>query len=126
MPFDQTQFCFFSPEQAQTRPTPHILEQDQTERMNGTMGNQYDQLRSSPEAKQLLENQEAIKKVLSSPDTKKLLQQLQKKDSGKLQAAAQSALQGDSAALSNLVRELSGNPEAARAMEHLNQRLTKK
>ena len=28
------------------------------------MGNQYDQLRSSPEAKQLLENQEAIKKVL--------------------------------------------------------------
>lgn len=90
------------------------------------MGNQYDQLRSSPEAKQLLENQEAIKKVLSSPDTKKLLQQLQKKDAGKLQAAAKSALQGDSAALSNLVRELSGNPEAARAMEQLNQRFTKK
>lgn len=85
----------------------------------------HDQLRSSPQAKQLLENREAIQKMLSSPDTKKLLQQLQKKDSGTLQAAAQAALQGDSSALRHLAQELSGNPEAAKAMDHLNQTLKK-
>ena len=42
-----------------------------------------------------------------------------------LQAAAQSALQGDTTALSSVLQELSSDPQAAKAMEQLNKTLNK-
>ena len=44
---------------------------------------------------------------------------------GRLQAAAQSALQGDTSALSSVLQELSSDPQAAKAMEQLNKTLNK-
>ena len=38
---------------------------------------------------------------------------------GRLQAAAQSALQGDTTALSSVLQELSSDPQAAKAMEQI-------
>lgn len=58
------------------------------------MQNFADQLSSNPQAKQLLENQKAIRQMLANPETRKVLQSLQKKNVGRLQAAAQSALPG--------------------------------
>ena len=55
-------------------------------------------LRDHPQAKQLLENQAAIRQMLANPETQKLLRSLQKKNAGQLKSAAQSALQGDTAA----------------------------
>ena len=84
-----------------------------------------DQLSSHPQAKQLLENQKAIRQMLANPETRKVLQSLQKKNVGRLQAAAQSALQGDTSALSSVLQELSSDPQAAKAMEQLNKTLNK-
>ena len=83
------------------------------------------QLSSNPQAKQLLENQKAIRQMLANPENRKVLQSLQKKNVGRLQAAAQSALQGDTAALSSVLQELSSDPQAAKAMEQLNKTLNK-
>ena len=88
------------------------------------MQNFADQLSSNPQAKQLLENQKAIRQMLANPETRKVLQSLQKKNVGRLQAA-QSALQGDTTALSSVLQELSSDPQAAKAMEQLNKTLNK-
>lgn len=77
----------------------------------------------SPQAKKLLENQAAIRKLLSNPETKKVLQLLRKQDSAQLQQAAQAAMKGDASALNRIMSDLSRSPEAAKAMEHLNQSL---
>ena len=61
-----------------------------------------DQLKENPAAKELLANQKAIRQLLADPETRKVLSSLQKKNSAQLQAAAQSALQGNSSALSGL------------------------
>ena len=89
------------------------------------MQNFADQLSSNPQAKQLLENQKAIRQMLANLETHKVLQSLQKKNVGRLQAAAQSALQGDTSALSSVLQELSSDPQAAKAMEQLNKTLNK-
>ena len=85
------------------------------------MQNFADQLSSNPQAKQLLENQKAIRQMLANPETHKVLQSLQKKNVGRLQAA----LQGDTSALSSVLQELSSDPQAAKAMEQLNKTLNK-
>ena len=43
------------------------------------MQNFADQLSSNPQAKQLLENQKAIRQMLANPETRKVLQSLQKR-----------------------------------------------
>lgn len=48
------------------------------------MQNFADQLSSNPQAKQLLENQKAIRQMLANPETRKVLQSLQKKNVGRL------------------------------------------
>ncbi|MCI5499341.1 MAG: hypothetical protein MR419_07440 [Clostridiales bacterium] len=89
------------------------------------MPNFADQLGSNPQAKQLLENQKAIRQMLANPETRKVLQSLQKKNVNRLQAAAQSALQGDTSALTGVLQELSADPQAAKAMERLNQTMNR-
>lgn len=82
-----------------------------------------DQLKENPAAKELLANQKAIRQLLADPETRKVLSSLQKKNSAQLQAAAQSALQGNSVALSGLLQELSSDPQAAQAMQKLDENL---
>ena len=82
-----------------------------------------DQLKENPAAKELLANQKAIRQLLADPETRKVLSSLQKKNSAQLQAAAQSALQGNSSALSGLLQELSSAPPAAQAMQKLDKNL---
>lgn len=82
-----------------------------------------DQLKENPAAKELLANQKAIRQLLADPETRKVLSSLQKKNSAQLQAAAQSALQGNSVALSGLLQELSSDPQAAQAMQKLGKNL---
>ena len=82
-----------------------------------------DQLKENPAAKELLANQKAIRQLLADPETRKVLSSLQKMNSVQLQAAAQSALQGNSSALSGLLQELSSDPQAAQAMQKLDKNL---
>lgn len=89
------------------------------------MQKESDSLRSNPQAKQILENKKAIEQVLKNPEAQKVLKQLQQKDSKQLQSAAKAALGGDTTALNKLFQELSGNPEAKKAMENLNDTMSK-
>jgi len=84
-----------------------------------------DQLQQIPQAQKLLKDQAALRQVLNNPDTQKVLAQLQKTDTSQLQAAAQSALKGDASALNGILKTLSSNPEAAKAMDALNKKLSK-
>lgn len=84
-----------------------------------------DQLQQIPQAQKLLKDQAALRQVLSNPDTQKVLAQLQKTDTSQLQAAAQAALKGDASALNGILKNLSSNPEAAKAMDALNKKLSK-
>lgn len=84
-----------------------------------------DQLHQIPQAQKLLKDQAALRQVLSNPDTQKVLAQLQKTDASQLQAAAQAALKGDASALNGILRKLSQDPEAAKAMNALNKKLFK-
>ena len=61
----------------------------------------------------------------ANPETQKLLRSLQKKNAGQLKSAAQSALQGDTAALTQVLNELAADPQAKQAMEQLDQTLNK-
>ena len=72
----------------------------------------------------LLKNQAALRQTLNSPETQKILRQLKKNDPSQLQAAAQAAIQGDSSGLASLLQSLSRDPEAARAVEDLNRKLS--
>lgn len=84
-----------------------------------------DHLHQIPQAQKLLKDQAALRQVLSNPDTQKVLAQLQKTDTSQLQAAAQAALKGDASALNGILRKLSQDPEAAKAMNALNKKLSK-
>lgn len=84
-----------------------------------------DQLQQIPQAQKLLKDQAALRQVLNNPDTQKVLAQLQKTDTSQLQAAAQAALKGDASALNSILKTLSSNPEAAKAMDALNKKLSK-
>ena len=72
----------------------------------------------------LLKNQ-ALRQALSTPETQKLLGQLKKQNPAQLQAAAQAAMAWDPSGLSGLLQTLSRDPDAARAMDQLNRKLSK-
>ena len=78
-----------------------------------------------PKQVQDLLNSQALRQTLRSPETQKILGQLKQKNSAQLQAAAQAAMKGDASGLSSLLQELSRNPDTARAMEELSQKLPK-
>lgn len=83
------------------------------------MQNSSDTLGKAPKKQQA-----ALRQMLTSPDTRKVLELLRGRDAGQLQSAAKSAMQGDASALTRLVEELVQNPEAAAAMENMNRTLT--
>ena len=81
------------------------------------------QIMNSPEAAKLLGNKETLDALSKSPDVQKFMQMLQDKSGGSLQAVAEAAMRGDTSKLSQLVNEVSQNPEAAKAINNLNQKL---
>lgn len=80
-------------------------------------------LGADSQVKRLLADQKAVRQLLNNPETRKLLQSLQRKNTQRLQEAAKSALQGDPSALNGVLQELAKDPQAAKAMEGLDQAL---
>ena len=62
---------------------------------------------------------EAIRRLLSRPETRSVLRALEKKDPRQVRDAAQSALEGDASRLNGLLAALNRDPEAKKAMEKL-------
>ena len=82
-------------------------------------------LHPSTRPKRPINSNASIRQALSSPDAQQILKVLQSKDAARLQAAAQSALKGDSRALSGILGELAKNSDANKAMERLNHIMNK-
>ena len=62
---------------------------------------------------------EAIRRLLSRPETRAVLRALEKKDPQQVRDAAKSALEGDASGLNGLLTALNRDPEAKKAMEKL-------
>ena len=62
---------------------------------------------------------EAIRRLLSQPETRTVLAALKARDPEQVRAAAQAALKGDAGALNSLLSAVSRDPEARKAMERL-------
>lgn len=83
-----------------------------------------DMLRNSP-ASDLLKNKGAIQSLANSPDAKKFMELLRGQNGAELQSAANAAMKGDPAKLNKLLQDLVKNPEGAKAVENLSQKLPK-
>lgn len=79
----------------------------------------------TPEAASLLRDPRRLKALLSAPETRQLMALLQRQNGGALRAAAEQARQGDSAALSEMLREMTRSQAGAQAVEQLRTTLEK-
>ena len=71
----------------------------------------------TPQAEKLLKDKAALERLLRSPDTKALMEMLQRQ--GGLQAAADAAMHGDPTQLQNLVGRVMDDPTGARVVERI-------
>lgn len=85
-----------------------------------------DDLMSSPEAAALLKNKSAVQGLLSSPDTKKLMDMLNQNAGGGLKTAADAAMKGDPSALMGLMQQVMGSKEGAALVDRIQKSVPKK
>ena len=70
-------------------------------------------LMKSPEAAALLKNKEALTRIMSSPDTKALMEVLNRQAGGGPKGPADAAMKGDAKALAGIVEHLMQSKEGA-------------
>ncbi|MCI8652035.1 MAG: hypothetical protein HFF05_06335 [Oscillospiraceae bacterium] len=75
------------------------------------------ELSKDPKAAQLLGDTAALKSLLASPETQKLVSLLNQKGGGGLQAAAKAAAKGQPDALMGILNQVMASPEGAQAAE---------
>ncbi len=64
-------------------------------------------------AADFMNNQQAMREMLQSPDTKKLMEMLEQNAGGNLKDAAQAAMRGDTASLQKLVQAVMSSQEGS-------------
>lgn len=79
----------------------------------------WDTLKKDPKAAKLLGDPTALRNLLSSPETQKLVALLNQNSGGSLQSAAQAAANGKPDALMGLLNQVMGSKEGAQAVENL-------
>ena len=77
----------------------------------------FDALKKDPQAAQLLGDSAALKNLLSSPETQKLVSLLSQAGGDGLKAATQAAAKGKPDALMGILNQVMGSPEGAKAAE---------
>ena len=78
-----------------------------------------DALKKDPQAAKLLGDPAALRSLLASPETQKLMSLLNQKAGSGLQAAAQAAAKGKPEELMGLLSQIMGTPEGAHAVDSL-------
>lgn len=76
-------------------------------------------LKKDPQAAKLLGDPAALRSLLASPETQKLMSLLNQRAGSSLQAAAQAAVKGKPEELMGLLNQVMGTPEGAHAVEDL-------
>jgi len=82
-------------------------------------------LKQDPQAAKLLNNPAALKDLLSAPETKKLMDLLNRQAGSGLQSAAQAAAQGKPDALMGILDQVMHSQEGATAVESLQKKAPK-
>lgn len=77
----------------------------------------------SPQAANFLNNRQAVESLMKSPEAQQLMALLNQNAGQGLKDAAQSAMKGDTARLSQLVEGLMSNPQSAKLVEELNKKV---
>ena len=77
----------------------------------------FDALKKDPKAAQLLGDSAALRSMLSSPETQKLVSLLNQAGGDGLKSAAQAAAKGKPDALMGILNQVMGSPEGAKAAE---------
>lgn len=77
----------------------------------------------SLQATNLLNNKQAVESLMKSQEAKQLMELLSKNSEQNLQQAAQSAINGNTAQLAQLVEGLMRNPQSAKLVEDLNKKV---
>lgn len=77
----------------------------------------FDSLQQDPQAARILGDPATLKNILSSPETQKLVSLLQQVGGNGLKTATQNAAKGQPEALLQLLEQVTGSPEGAKAAE---------
>lgn len=77
----------------------------------------FDALKQDPQAARLLGDPAALKSLLSSPETQKLVSLLNQAGGESLKSAAQAAAKGKPDALMGILNQVMGSPEGAQAAQ---------
>ncbi len=85
--------------------------------------NDVTQLLSNPDVLRLLQDKEALRALGQSPEVKKLMATLSQKSGGRLEDVAAEAMQGNTERLSQLMKDVTQNPESAKTISDLKQRI---
>lgn len=83
------------------------------------------QFMEDPQAADLLGNPAALKNLMGSADTKKLMELLNRNAGGGLKNAADAAMKGSPNQLMGLMNQLLQDPEGAKVVENLNKSIKK-
>lgn len=78
-----------------------------------------DHLMKSPEAAALLKNKEALARIMGSPDTKALMEMLNRQAGSGLKGAANAAMKGDTSALTGILERLMQSKEGAEIVKRI-------
>lgn len=84
-----------------------------------------DALKKDPKAAQLLGDPAALKALLSSPETQKLVSLLNQAGGASLQSAAKAAATGKPDALMGILNQVMGSPEGAQAAQAFQKKIQK-
>lgn len=83
----------------------------------------WNEMLHSPKTADLLKNKQAMESLLRSDEARKLMELLNRNSGGGLKDAAQSAMNGNAAQLMGLVQGLMKDPQSAKLVEDLNQKI---
>lgn len=77
---------------------------------------------NSLDAAALLQNKGALKKLLASPEARKLMSMLSTQEGSQLKSAAEQAKNGDATALMSMVNGLMERPDGAQLVQQIEQK----
>ena len=82
----------------------------------------FDELLNGKEANRLLSDPKKLERLRDAPETQKIFSMLSR-TTGDLESAAQRAAKGDTAQLTDAIRQLMRDPEGARLLEKMKENL---
>ena len=84
---------------------------------------QLDRILNSPEASKIAGSSEKLEQLMNAPETKQIFSMLDRNTGGNLEAAAGNAAKGDSTQLISAIRQLMQNPEAAKLISQMKNKI---